>query len=135
MKRSMLASACMLLSGTALADNLEGVDRLLCATGEIILCVEGDECYTVLASDIGVPDFVVVDLGAKTLSTTEASQQNRSTPIANVSRSDGRIFLQGVERGRAFSFLIDEVTGRVTVAVSRDGATVSVFGACTTARH
>jgi hypothetical protein len=125
----------MLLSGTALADNLEGVDRLLCATGEIILCVEGDECYTVLASDIGVPDFVVVDLGAKTLSTTEASQQNRSTPIANVSRSDGRIFLQGVERGRAFSFLIDEVTGRVTVAVSRDGATVSVFGACTTARH
>lgn len=135
MKRSTLASACMLLSGTALADNLQGIDRLLCATGEIVLCVEGDECYTALAVDIGIPDFVIVDLAAKMLSTTEASQQNRTTPIASVSRSEGRIFLQGVERGRAFSFLIDEVTGRVTVAVSRDGATVSVFGACTSARH
>ena len=135
MKRSMLMSACLLSCGAALADNLQGVDRLLCATGEIVLCVEGDECYAVLAADIGVPDFVIVDLEAKTLSTTEASQQNRMTPIANISRSEGRIFLQGIERGRAFSFLIDEVTGRVTVAVSRDGATVSVFGACTTARH
>ena len=29
------------------------------------------------------------------------------------------------------SFVIDEATGRMTVAVSRDGLSVSVFGACT----
>lgn len=35
--------------------------------------------------------------------------------------------------GRAFSFVIDEATGHMTVAVSRDGLSVSVFGACTDA--
>ena len=42
-------------------------------------------------------------------------------------------FLQGVETERAFSFVIDEASGRMTVAVSLDGMSVSVFGACTDA--
>jgi hypothetical protein len=50
-----------------------------------------------------------------------------------VTKADGHVYLQGVDNGRAFSFLIDEETGRVTVAVSRDGLTVSMFGNCTTA--
>jgi hypothetical protein len=62
---------------------------------------------------------------------TKASQENRTSPITTLSRTDGNIFLQGIEGGRAFSFVIDEETGRVTVAVSRDGLTVTVFGACT----
>ena len=36
-----------------------------------------------------------------------------------------------MEDGRVFSFVIDEATGRMTVAVSRDGISVRVFGACT----
>ena len=43
------------------------------------------------------------------------------------------LFLQGVERGRAFSFAINETTGFVSAAVARDGLTVAVFGACTPA--
>jgi len=38
-----------------------------------------------------------------------------------------------MEGGRAFSFVIDEATGLLTVAVARDGLSVSVFGACTDA--
>jgi len=39
--------------------------------------------------------------------------------------------LQGVEGGRAFSFVISEATGSLSVAVAtKDGAT-TVIGACT----
>ena len=133
MKRAIIASAAALMSSGALADNLANLDRLLCATGQIVLCVEEDECYPVLPWDVGVPDFVVVDLKGKMLSTTKASEENRTTAIASVNRTNGLIYLQGSELGRVFSVVIDEATGRMTAAVARDGATVSVFGACTSA--
>src|SRR5438093_847135 len=66
------------------------------------------------------------------LRTTKASGENRSTPIKNLERADGSIFLQGVEKGRAFSFAIEEDTGFATIAVARRGRGVTVFGACTT---
>ena len=67
------------------------------------------------------------------ISTTKASDENRSTEIRTLHRQDGQIYLQGFEGGRAFSFLIDEASGRLTVAVSRDGVSVTAFGACTDA--
>jgi hypothetical protein len=132
MKRLIVAST-GLIGSVAAADNLQGVDRLLCATTEVVVCAEELECFTIPAWEIDVPEFVVVDVKNKMLSTTKASQQNRSTPIATLSRADGNIYLQGIENERAFSFVIDEETGHVTVAVSRDGLTVTVFGACTDA--
>jgi len=78
-----------------------------------------------------VPDFVVINPGKKTLKTTKASNQNRSTSFSSVERDNGLIYLQGMENGRAFSFVIDEASGHMTVAVLRDGVSVSVFGACT----
>jgi len=81
--------------------------------------------------ELSIPDFVVIDIKNITVSTTKASQLNRSTSFAKVEKQDGLIYLQGIEGGRAFSFVIDEATGRMTVAVARDGLSVTVFGACT----
>ena len=134
MKRSVVASVGLLASGAALADNLEGTDRLLCAPTQIVICVENADCYPAHAADLGVPDFVIVDVKNKKLQTTKASEQIRSTPFSTVSRNAGKIYLQGIENGRAFSFVIDEATGRLTVAVSRDGVAVTAFGACTNAK-
>ena len=133
MKRSVIASVGLLVGGSVAADNLTGADRLLCSTGQLVVCIEGDECYTVLPAEADVPQFVIIDVKAKMLSTTKASERNRATAIQSVSRSEGRIYLQGVDIGRAFSFVIDEESGRATVAVSRDGVTVTMFGNCTTA--
>jgi len=51
--------------------------------------------------------------------------------MRTLERDGGLIFIQGVEMGRAFSFVISESTGMLSVAVARDGKNVSVFGACT----
>ena len=133
MKRCLIACLGLLPGPVALADSVAGIDRLLCATGRIVLCFEDGECYPVLAGEADVPPFVVIDLEERLMSTTRASSENRTTAINSVVREDGVLYLQGVELGRAFSFLIDEASGRVTVAVSRDGFSVTVFGACTDA--
>jgi hypothetical protein len=134
MKRSVVASVGLFASGVAVADNLEGADRLLCAPEQIMICVEDADCYPAHRSELGVPDFVIVDLKNKKMQTTKSSEQTRTTALASVSRNGGKIFLQGVENGRAFSFVINEITGSLTVALSRDGVAVSVFGTCTNAK-
>ena len=133
MKLKMLACLPLVFVASAFADDLTKSDKLLCAAAEITVCFELDECYPVVAEEIDMPTFVVVDLKTKQLLTTKASRENRSTAVATVARENGRIYLQGIERGRAYSFVINEETGHLTVAVSRDGLSVSVFGACTDA--
>jgi hypothetical protein len=113
------------------AEDLTGSSRFLCAPVQATVCFEDGECGIDLPWNLNVPEFIEVDLDAKRLGTTAASGENRETPIEHLSRQDGTIVLQGFEMGRAFSWVISEETGRVTVALAADGASVAVFGACT----
>lgn len=78
-----------------------------------------------------IPQFVIVDLGTKILSTTAASGQKRSTPIESLRRDGGLIVLQGLENGRAFSFVIAEKSGAASVAIAREELILAVSAACT----
>ena len=131
MKRTTMVLAGLLLAGSAYADPLTGVNKFVCATAQVQICLEGDTCYSTSAWEIGVPDFVVIDLKKSLISTTKSSGEDRSTKFTTVVNDEGTIVLQGMEGGRAFSLVIDEATGFLTAAVARDGFVVSVFGACT----
>jgi len=133
MKKITIVLAGLLLAGTAYADPLTGVNKFVCAASQVQICLEGDTCYSASPWELDVPEFVVIDLKKKSISTTKSSGDDRSTTFNNSVRSEGNIFLQGLEAGRAFSFLINEATGYMSVAVARDGMVVSVFGACTDA--
>ena len=121
----------LLVPQTTVAENVSGADAIICSPVEATVCSIDLGCEIGTPSLWGIPEFVEIDLKAKKMSTTEASGSNRETPITSVERGDGWIFLQGVEMGRAFSFVISEQTGTLTVAVARKEITVSVFGACT----
>ncbi len=126
-----LALILALAGQTAWADDLAGANRILCASVQATVCYEDGECAIDLPWNVNVPAFIEVDLDAKRLSSTNASGLNRTTPIKHVERQDGTIVLQGFEMGRAFSWIITEATGQVSVAVAFEGAAVAVFGSCT----
>ena len=133
MKKQLMIVVGLLLGSGAWAEDLSDVDKFLCSVSSVVLCAENGDCFDLQAWEADVPQFVVVDTKKKLVSTTRASDEQRSSPMATLVRENGQIVLQGVEAGRAFSFVIDETTGIVTVAVARDGISVSVFGACTDA--
>jgi hypothetical protein len=120
-----------LLAAPVGADDLTGRDAFLCAVLDVSRCVPGDGCSQVDLVDLNIPDFVEIDLATKVVRTTAASGENRSTPIVSVVRETGSIYLQGVEKGRAWSFVLDEPSGSLTAAVARDGFSVTAFAACT----
>ena len=131
MKKLAIFIAGVMFVGLVQADSLVGVDKMICATTQVQICIEYDTCYAAAPDELDVPEFVIIDLEKKSISTTKASDQDRSTSFTSVERDDGLIYLQGFEGGRVFSFVVHEVTGRITAALVRDGLSVSVFGACT----
>ncbi|MCP4895372.1 MAG: hypothetical protein GY906_00220 [bacterium] len=131
MMRAILVVAAVVVAGPVVADDLSGSDAVLCTAVQATICDVVGDCEIGPPWNWNVPQFIEIDFGAKTLSTTQASGENRSTPIRYLERSGGLVLLQGVENGRAFSFVIVERTGMVSVAVAREDLTVSVFGACT----
>lgn len=120
-------------STVALAEDVRDSDRIICSTNEVILCVEHGDCFNLVPDDLDIPHFLVVDLKNKTLSTTDASPNPRTSEVDNMKREGIRTYLQGVENERAYSLAIEMDTGLLTGSVLRDGITVNVFGACTDA--
>lgn len=115
----------------AVADDLTGQQSVLCTAVQATVCDDTGSCVIENPWDLNIPQFLEINLKDKIVATTKASGENRSTPIRTLLREDGLIVLQGVEGGRAFSFVIEEKTGLLSAAVAREGKTVSVFGACT----
>ena len=128
---SAVVLAIAVCAGAASADDLTGSDRFLCTPIQATLCIEDGECAVDLPWNVNIPQFIEVDLETRRLSTTAASGENRATPIEHLRRVDGNIVFHGFEMGRAFSWVIDEASGRVTAAIATDGISVAIFGACT----
>ncbi len=114
-----------------MGDMLNDIDRMLCVPGSVSHCVIDAGCTYELPEDENIPQFIEVDLRRKTLTTTQASGEDRSTPIQSQKRQDGYIYLQGVEDGRTYSMVISENTGNLTFVVAADGESASMFGDCT----
>jgi hypothetical protein len=116
---------------TVAADDLSGSDRWLCAATLATRSYPDGECLTAAPGEWNIPDFIVVDLEKKQLTTTPASGQNRATPIKDIERADETVFIQGFEGGRAFGIAVATKTGELTFTVVTDGAAIGGFGVCT----
>ena len=127
----LIAVALLVAPAVIRADDLSKQDLLLCTAVTAMHCHEDGDCVVDVPWNLNIPQFLQVNLKDKMLSTTKASGENRSTPIKNLVREGGSIYLQGLEGGRAFSFVINEESGLMAVGVATDGKVVSVFGACT----
>jgi hypothetical protein len=130
--RTALAGALLaaVLIPAAQADDVSGAERLLCASMEATRCYF-DACEVGDPVTWNIPQFVEIDLVGKSIRTTAASAQNRATPITTLVREDGLIVIQGLEGGRAFSFVIHEASGELNAAVAAADSSTVVFAACT----
>ena len=130
-RTSLLASALLLSGFPVLADSISGKDELVCSAGQVTVCTPDGVCDRNSPQGMQIPQFLVIDLSGKRLTTTEASGENRHTEISHLARRDELIVLQGSQGGRAFSMMISETTGLASIAVVLEGVAIGVFGACT----
>ena len=88
MKELVMAGALTLATAILVApapgDDLSEATELLCSSSWATVCTADEVCESGPPWSWNIPQFVKVDLQTKTLSTTEASGENRTTP------ADGR---------------------------------------------
>ncbi len=136
MPKRLFALCCLIVapllaaSPAALADDLTGASRFLCSVVSVGRC-DIDGCTDDSPEGAVIPQFVIVDLGAKLLSTTPASGENRTTSIESLRREGGLVVLQGLQNGRAYSFVISEKSGNASVAIAREELVLAVSAVCT----
>ena len=131
-KLSVLVLICVFIAPVlAGAGDFDGSKPLLCAVIQTFGCGADGECTRGVAKDIDIPQFLKIDFEKKTISSTPEAGPVRVTKIKNMERLEGRLFLQGVQNGRAWSMTINEASGQATLSASDDQVGFIVFGACT----
>jgi hypothetical protein len=118
-------------AGAIYAEPVAGRDRMLCTAQQVSFCAPFEECRSGSPVDWNLPDFVVVDVAAKMLSTTASNEKPRASAIPHLQRDQGALYLQGMENGRAFTIMIVEESGDMSATVSTPNANISIYGVCT----
>ena len=123
----------MITSASLFAADFDGSKPMLCASLEVLECVDERNCETVAADDVDAPQFIAVDLKHKELK-LDRSGRPQSAQLRNRENLNGRLVLQGVgtETGLGWTFSVDEETGRFVVSSVGDEVAFIIFGACTT---
>ena len=80
---------------------------------------------------VNAPQFFRIHFKKKTISATKENGEDQSTGIRTMERVDGMLVMQGIEAGRAWSLVISEYTGKMSVSVAGDREGFVLFGACT----
>jgi len=122
----------MIASASLLAADFDGTKPMLCASLDVLECVDGRSCEAVAADAVDAPQFITVDLKNNTLK-LDSSGRPQSAELRNRENLNGRLVVQGVgaETGLGWTFSVDQETGRFVVSASGDEVAFIIFGACT----
>ncbi len=112
----------------ARAADFDGSAPIYCAFTKILECQGKKGCEYAFPDEVSLPAFVRIEFH-KNLITATRGDETLTTPIRHLQRQDGYLILQGVER-RAWSLMIAEKTGTLTLAVAGEDDGFVVFGSC-----
>ena len=131
----MLAVGLLLPLASGAAD-FDGSKNLLCTPIDAAECLIGPTCSSVTMEELNLPQFIALDFEAKQLRGRVPAGSEETTAIQNVRKVDGRTILQGAERGRGWSIVINQNSGRMAAtvaALSEDDTRVGfvMLGSCT----
>ena len=126
-----LIAAVFTASSAVSAEGLDGSQPLICASMEVYDCGPGVDCIKGTAASIDAPQFIRLDFQQKVARATRSDGEERTTEIENITRGEGKLILQGVQRGLGWSMTIAQENGAMALTAVGDRMAFVIFGACT----
>ncbi len=118
-------------STAANAEGLDGSQPLICASMEAYDCSPGEDCLRGTAEGIDAPQFIRLDFERKLAHATRANGKERTAKIESLTQGEGKLILQGVQRGLGWSMTIAQENGAMVLIAAGDRVAFVIFGACT----
>jgi hypothetical protein len=114
------------------AASLDGSTTIICAFTSATECDNRNGCASTFPEDLELPQFFRVDFNNKRIVAAGQTLEGTKTgtQINSFQRLDGQLILQGVDL-RAWSMVISENTGMMTLSASSDYEAFVLFGVCT----
>lgn len=119
------------VSSAANAEGFDGSQPLICASMEAYDCGPGEDCLRGTAESIDAPQFIRLDFEQKMARATLANGEERTAKIESLTQEEGKLILQGVQRGLGWSMTIVQENGAMTLTAAGDRMAFVIFGACT----
>ncbi len=119
------------VSSAANAEGFDGSLPLICASMEAYDCGPGEDCLRGTAESIDAAQFIRLDFEQKMARATLANGKERTTKIESLTQEEGKLILQGVQRGLGWSMTIAQENGAMTLTAAGDRMAFVIFGACT----
>lgn len=111
------------------ATEYDGSKPLICALMTTFECTAREGCIRGVAVDINAPNFIHIDFEDRLV--VSVGKEERKTEILSRTHVEGRLLLQGVQRGLGWSVAIDETDGTMTLTGVMPDTGFVVTGACT----
>jgi hypothetical protein len=122
----IVVALALMTSGAAAAGDFDGSKLLICAPVEAMDCGPGEGCSKERPEDVGAPNFLRIDFANKVI-----VGPKQTTPILLMDKSDNQLLLQGKELGYAWTLVLDQESGMMTVTLVNREAAFVLFGPCT----
>ena len=126
-----LSLALSIMAFGAAADDFDGSRPLLCASLEAHDCGAGGDCLRGTAESIDAPRFIRLDFEQKVARAKRPDGEERTTTIDIVRNDQGKLILQGAQRGLGWSMSITQESGEMALTAAGDRVVYVIFGACT----
>jgi len=130
MYKSLTGLALATLASAAVAADLDGKSRMICAATQAVVCESAGDCVTGAPGAVNLPVFWQFDPAAKAVTSRVHAGGERTSAIDIINHEGGKLVLQGSDEGFGWSMTVDSADGRMLLTGGRDVGYL-VFGECT----
>ena len=110
---------------------ITGKKDLVCASQDVMACVEGATCLQGSPATFELPTFMFVHVKEKEIRAVDSDGSSLTSPIKTWEVTEQSAILQGFENHRGWTVAIDKLDGSFTLSATGPDVNFMIMGACT----
>ena len=110
---------------------ITGKKNLVCASQDVMACIDGAVCMQGNANTFELPTFMFVHVKEKEIRAVDADGSNVTSPIKTWEVTEQSAIMQGYENHRGWTLAIDKTDGGFTLSATGPDVNFMIMGACT----
>jgi hypothetical protein len=129
----VVALATLIGTTGASAENpmITGKRNAVCASQDIMACIDDAVCMQGKPSTFDMPTFMFVDVKTKTIRAVDADGSTVTSPIKTYEVTDQSAIMQGYENHRGWTLAVDKMDGSFTLSATGPDINFMIMGSCT----